>query len=53
MIRKIVKVESDIIYVTLPKYYIGKVVEVIAFSSEEAVNKEERKRKKATFMLCR
>lgn len=49
MIRKIVKVESDKISISVPKDYIGKVMEVIAFSRDEAVNKEAKKKKKVTF----
>lgn len=49
MIRKIVKVESGRISITVPKDYIGKVLEVIAFSKDEAVSEEEGKKKKATF----
>lgn len=50
MIRKLIKVESDKISISVPKDYIGKVMEVIAFSRDEAVaNKEVKKKKKATF----
>ncbi|WP_316812839.1 hypothetical protein [Pedobacter heparinus] len=49
MIRKLVKVESDKISISVPKDYIGKVMEVIAFSRDETVSKEAKKKKKATF----
>lgn len=49
MIRKLVKVESYKISISVPKDYIGKVMEVIAFSRDETVNKEAKKKKKATF----
>jgi len=50
MIRKLIKVESDKISISVPKDYIGKVMEVIAFSRDEAAaNKEVKKKKKATF----
>ena len=49
MIRKIVKVESSKISITVPDDYIGKVMEVIAFSTDEALIKDDKKRKKATF----
>jgi translation elongation factor EF-G len=49
MIRKLIKVESDKISISVPKDYIGKVMEVIAFSRDEAVSKEIKKKKKATF----
>ena len=49
MIRKILKVESDTISISVPKNYIGKVMEIIAFSADEELTGEVPSKKTVTF----
>lgn len=49
MIRKILKVDSDTVSITVPKSYIGKILEIIAFSKDEEANKGTVNTGKATF----
>jgi hypothetical protein len=49
MIRKILKVDSDVISISVPSSYIGKVLEIIAFSEEEGQSRESVKKHPATF----
>ena len=49
MIRKILKVESDTVSISVPKNYIGKVMEIIAFSTDEELTGEVPNKRTATF----
>jgi len=49
MIRKILTVDSDTISISVPSSYMGKVLEVIAFSEEESQSREHLKKHTATF----
>lgn len=49
MIRKILTVDSDTISIAVPSSYMGKVLEIIAFSEEEGQNREPLKKHAATF----
>ena len=49
MIRKILKVESDKVSISVPKNYIGKFMEIIAFTKDEEEDKEVLHHGIATF----
>jgi len=49
MIRKILTVDSDTISISVPASYMGKVLEIIAFSQEESQNRELVNKHVATF----
>lgn len=49
MIRKILKVNSDIVSIDVPKNYIGKMLEIIAFTKDEELDKVSFRRRTATF----
>jgi hypothetical protein len=49
MIRKILTVDSDTISIAVPSRYMGKVLEIIAFSEDESQNREPLKKRSATF----
>lgn len=49
MIRKILKVNSDTVSIGVPKNYIGKMLEIIAFTKDEEMNKEGLRYRTATF----
>lgn len=49
MIRKILKVDSDTVSITVPPNYIGKILEIIAFSKDEETGKGNISKEKATF----
>lgn len=49
MIRKILKVESETISISIPKSYLGKMLEIIAFSKDEGLTREISEKKKPTF----
>ena len=49
MIRKILKVNSDIVSIGVPKNYIGKILEIIAFTKDEELNKTGFQNRTATF----
>ena len=49
MIRKTLKVNSDTVSISVPKNYLGKILEIIAFSKDEGLNNDALQRKAATF----
>lgn len=49
MIRKILKVDSDIVSISVPKNYMGKILEIIAFTKDEEQDKDISQVQKATF----
>lgn len=49
MIRTIVTPQQQTISFTIPKDYVGKEIEVIAFAKGEGITKEQPAKKKATF----
>ena len=51
MIRTVLIPDSDTVSISVPKDYIGKVLEVIAFTKDEALNKDTTAKKAATFTV--
>jgi hypothetical protein len=49
MIRTIVTPQQQTISFTIPKDYVGKEIEVIAFAKGEGISKEQPAKKKVTF----
>jgi len=49
MIRKILKVNSDTVSISVPKNYVGKILEIIAFTKDEEQDKDILQDQKATF----
>ncbi|MBO9561571.1 MAG: hypothetical protein J7621_02310 [Niastella sp.] len=49
MIRTIITAHQQTISFTIPKDYVGKEIEVIAFAKGEGINKEQPAKKKVTF----
>ena len=49
MIRTIVTPQQQTISFTIPKDYVGKEIEVIAFAKGEGITKEQPAKKKGTF----
>ena len=49
MIRKILKVNSDTVSIAVPKDYLGKMLEIIAFTKDEELNKDGLQYGSATF----
>ena len=49
MIRTIVTPDKQTISFDIPKEYVGKEIEVIAFAIDEGITKEEPARKKVSF----
>jgi hypothetical protein len=49
MIRQILKVDSDTVSISVPKNYIGKVLEIIAFTREEGLSTEGAVKEDSTF----
>ena len=49
MIRTIVTPQQQTISFTIPKDYVGKEIEVIAFAKGEGIAKEQPAKKKVTF----
>ena len=51
MIRTIVTPQQQTISFSIPKDYVGKEIEVIAFAKDEARPKEEPSKKKVSFTV--
>ena len=49
MIRKILKVNSDTVLLPVPPNYMGKILEIIAFTKDEENDKTVSKHEAATF----
>ena len=51
MIRAVVIPDSDTISISVPKDYIGKVLEIIAFAKDEEVNNVAASKKNRSFTV--
>jgi len=51
MIRTVLIPDSDTVSISVHKDYIGKVLEVIAFTKDEALNNDVSAKKKASFTV--
>jgi len=51
MIRTVVIPDSDTVSIAVPKNYIGKVLEIIAFATDEGLNKDTSDKKSASFTI--
>jgi hypothetical protein len=49
MIRKIIRVDSETVFINVPKHYVGKMLEIIAFTKNEEIIYNDLTRQKATF----
>ena len=49
MVRTVITPHNQTISIDIPKDYIGKQIEVIAFARDEAFTQEKSSRKKTTF----
>jgi hypothetical protein len=51
MIRTILIPDSNIVSISVPKDYIGKVLEIIAFAKDEGLNNDAAIKKTASFTV--
>jgi hypothetical protein len=49
MIRKIIRVDSETVFINVPEHYVGKMLEIIAFTKDEEIIYNDLTRQKATF----